>query len=200
MLVIGIISFLIWAYVVWVLDRAKLKFFKYAVGTVGAFVFMLWWIEDLIVLPLMKLVAMVSGFIGEIIGMFDSYYRYCMIFIPKQTASISLYVDFECSGVIEMMAFTSLVMFYELYTYRERIKLIIVGILYIFASNVLRILVICFILYFCGNNWFYFAHAIFGRLVFYALTIILYFNVFTKPHIKRQRVGQFTYEKEEPHE
>lgn len=98
MLVIGIISFLIWLYIVWVLGRAKLKFFKYAVGSVGAFVFMLWWIEDLIVLPLMKLVAMVAGFVGEITGLFSSYYQYCMLFIPKNTASMSLYVDFECSG------------------------------------------------------------------------------------------------------
>lgn len=96
-----------------------------------------------------------------------------------------------------MMAFISLLMFYELYTYRERIKMMIIGILTIFMSNVVRILVICLILYFGGNNWFYFAHAIFGRIVFYALTIILYFNVFTKPHIKRQRVGQFSYEKED---
>ncbi len=200
MLLIEVLGFIVWLYIVWTLKRANLKFFRYIIGTVGAFIFMLLWVEKLIVLPMMKGVAFVTGFIGEFTGMFDSYYKYSMLFIPKDTASISLYVDFECSGVIEIMAFLSLLWFFEIYNLKEKIKYSILGVLFVFVANVVRLLVICTIIYFGGNDWFYFAHSIFGRIVFYALTVYLYFSVFTKPHIQRQKVGQFSYEKEDEDE
>ncbi|MCR5737363.1 MAG: exosortase family protein XrtG [Eubacterium sp.] len=200
MLLLEILGFVIWLYIVWTLKRANLKFFRYLIGSVGVFIFMLLWVEQFIVVPMMRGVAFVSGAVGEVTGMYDSYYQYCMLFIPKNTASISLYVDFECSGVIEIMAFLALLWFFEIYTTKEKIKISILGILFVFAANVIRIFTICTIIYFGGNDWFYFAHSIFGRIVFYALTIYLYFSVFTKPHIKRQKVGQFSYEKEEEDE
>ncbi len=200
MLLLEILGFIIWLYVIWTLKRANLKFFRYMIGSVGIFIFMLLWVEKFIVVPMMRTVAFVAGLVGEVTGMYDSYYQYCMLFIPKNTASISLYVDFECSGVIEIMAFLALLWFFEIYTTKEKVKYSVIGVLFVFAANVIRIFTICTIIYFGGNDWFYFAHSIFGRIVFYALTVYLYFSVFTKPHIQRQKVGQFSYEKEEEDE
>lgn len=47
-----------------------------------------------------------------------------------------------------------------------------------------------------GNESYYMAHTIVGRLLFYALSIILYFYVFTRAQIRRQRVGEFGYDSE----
>ena len=196
MFIFRVVCFIIWLYVVWVCDRASLKFHKFVIGSVGAFIFMLVFLQQLITAPLTKLVAYVAGVVGELTGLYDSYYEYSMLFIPKNTAAVSLVVDFECSGVIEMMAFLALLWFFDVYTKKEKIKWSFVGVVYIFGANVIRIFVICLIIYFGGNNWFYFAHSIFGRLVFYALTVILYFDVFTKSQILRQKIGSFSYEED----
>ena len=95
-----------------------------------------------------------------------------------------------------MMAFLALLWFFDVYSKKENIKYSLMGIVFIFGANVIRIFTICFIIYFGGNNWFYFAHSIFGRLIFYVLTVILYFDVFTKAQIKRQKIGSFSYEEE----
>ncbi len=197
MLILQIICFVAWLYVMWVFKRTKLNFQRFVVGSVGVFVFMLLWVQKPITPVLIKLVAYVSGIVGEITGLYDSYYEYSMIFIPRNTAAVSLYVDFECSGVIEIMAFLALLWFFEVYSNKEKVKYSIIGTIYIFFANVLRIFVICLVINIGGNNVFYLAHSIIGRLVFYALTVILYFYVFTKAHIVRQKVGSFSYEEQQ---
>ncbi len=195
------ICFVIWLYVVFVCRRAKLKFQEFLIGSVGLFVFLLIWVQPVVTAPLTRIVALVSGEIGNLTGLYDSYYQYSMLFIPKSTAAVSLYIDYECSGVIEMTAYISLLLFFDVYNVSEKIVLSIIGVLYIFMANVIRIFLICGMIFIWGNDIFYFAHSIFGRLVFYALSVALYFYVFTKSQIVRQRVGSFSFsEKEEKKE
>lgn len=200
MKIIGILCFLLWGYIVWVCQRAQLKFYKFVVGGVGLFIFLMIWVQPIVVQPLSIAVSYVSGLLGELTGLYDSYYKYGMLFIPKHTAAVSLYIDFECSGVIEIMAYLCLLWFFELYSLKEKIKLSILGVVAIFFANVIRIFVICVMINIGGNNIFYFAHSIFGRLVFYVLSVMLYFKVFTKGQIMRQKVGTFSYDKEEEDE
>lgn len=191
---IVLLCFFVWLYLLWVCNRAKLTFWRFLLGSVGLFVFMMIWVQPLITVHLTRIVAAVAGEIGEWTGMYDSYYQYSMLFIPKSTAAVSLYIDYECSGVIEILAFLSLLWFFNVYSRYEKIVVSVLGILGIFAANILRIFVICTMIYIWGNNIFYFAHSIFGRMVFYAFSVMLYFYVFTKPQIIRQKVGNFSYE------
>lgn len=185
---------LIWIYILTVLTRCKLDFWKYCWGSVGLFILLMALLEPIILDPLTKAVASVSGLLGELTDMYNSYFQYGILFISNFNSSISLYIDYECSGVIEIMAFTSLLWFFNVYTISEKVVINIIGFMWIFIANVLRIFIICSLIYFFGNNIFYFAHTIFGRLVFYAFSIALYFFVFTKSHILHQKVGSFNYE------
>lgn len=138
-------------------------------------------------------VAAAAGILGDFSGMYDAYYKYSILFIPKETATVSLTIDYECSGVIEIMAFSCMLWFFPLYNTIEKLILNSVGIIVIFCANILRLFVICMLIYFFGNEIFYFAHTIFGRIIFYLLSIALYFYVFTRPQIIRQKVGNFAY-------
>ena len=66
------ICFILWLYVLWTCRRGKLKFFEFVIGSVGLFVFLMIWVQPIVTVPLTKLVAMVSGEIGELTGMYDS--------------------------------------------------------------------------------------------------------------------------------
>lgn len=193
MLGLKITIFLIWVYLLTVLRRAKLHFFKFVLGSVGLFFWLMIFIQPFILRPLGMAVTAVAGVLGDFFNIFDSYYQYLMLFIPKGTTSISLIIDYECSGVVEIMAFSSLLWFFPLYNTIEKLVICSIGIVMIFLANVLRLFLICTLIYFYGNEIFYFAHTLFGRLIFYTFSVILYFNVFTRPHVIRQKVGVFAY-------
>ena len=121
------------------------------------------------------------------------YFKYGILFVESAQGAITLQIDFECSGIIEIMAFISLLVFYRVYSISERIVVGVAGILYIMMANALRIIVICEMIHYLGTDVYYMAHTIVGRIVFYAFSIVLYFYVFTKPQIIRMKIGKFNY-------
>ena len=135
-------------------------------GSVGVFVLCLLWLEPLLVVPMQKAVAVVSGLLGELTGVFQSYFQKGMLFIQNGGNSLSLYIDFECSGIIETLAFLSLLWFFPVYRLYEKIIVSIAGILAIFFSNVMRIYLICLLIYFFGDGIYFYAHTVFGRIFF----------------------------------
>ncbi|MDD2190885.1 MAG: exosortase family protein XrtG [Eubacteriales bacterium] len=193
MFALKIIAFIIWLYILLVLSRTGLHFFKFVIGSVGLFSFLMFWVQPVITAPLSMAVTAVAGLLGDLSGMYDSYFQYSILFIPKDTTSVSLAIDYECSGVIEIMAFSCMLWFFPLYNMVEKLIVNSIGIAIIFLANVLRIFTICAMIYFYGNEIFYFAHTIFGRIIFYFISIALYFYVFTRAHVIRQKVGNFNY-------
>ena len=87
----------------------------------------------------------------------------------------------------------SLLAFFQAYSRYERIAVGVIGTVYIILANAIRITVIGVIIYYKGMSAYYMAHTFVGRIVFYGLSIMLYFIVFTKAQIVRQKVGGFSY-------
>ena len=176
-MIFKILLFVIWIYVLTVLKRGKLGFYHFLLGSVGTF---------LILLDLMPYVkrffingfVWVLGFAGELTGMYESYARYGMFFINHNDTVMSLYVDMECSGLIEMMVFVSLLAFFPVYKWWEKIRTGILGLFCICIFNFIRIFIIIAMIFYFGTSVYSFAHVIVGRIVFYVLTLILYFHVF----------------------
>ncbi|GAB1477376.1 exosortase family protein XrtG [Bacillota bacterium] len=186
-------AFIVWAYLLTVLQRARLHFYKFVLGSVGLFFILMMLVQPFVLMPLSMAVTAVSGVLGDAFKLYDAYYQYLILFIPKNTTSISLVIDYECSGVVEIMAFSSLLWFFPLYNVMEKLLLNAIGIIVIFFANVLRLFIICTLIYYYGNEIFYFAHTLFGRIIFYLFSVVLYFYVFTRSHVIRQKVGAFTY-------
>ncbi len=182
-----------WLYSLSVLKRANLQFFRFLVGSVGLFLVMLILISSYLNDRFGELVSGAAGIIGQICGYYKTYYEYALILITRPEESISMYIDYECSGIIEIMAYVALLTFFPVYHTLEKIIYGVGGVLWIFSSNILRIFVICTLIYIFGNEIYFFAHTIFGRFIFYSCSIALYFYVFTRNQIKRQQVGDFSY-------
>lgn len=193
--VFAVICLILWVYALSVFKRGRLDFFKFIVGSVGLFIFMMIFLEPLLMGPLVNLVTSATGIVGDITGLFESYHDYSLMFVTCKATNeaLSLYIDYECSGIIEMMAFVSLLAFFEVYDIWQRIIVGVIGCIAIFFSNVIRITVICTIIRFWGNSAYYFAHTIIGRIVFYMLAVVLYYYVFTHAQIIRQKIGGFSY-------
>lgn len=191
LIVIGLVA--LWLYILWATDRAKLQFWHFIAGCMGLFIFLMILVRPVMTEPLARAVAAMAGLFGELTGSFTPYYKYGILFVEATGGAMTLQIDFECSGIVEIMAFLSLLIFYRVYKISERIVVCIAGVLYIMAANALRIIVICEMIHFLGADVYYMAHTLVGRIVFYVLSILLYFYVFTKPQIVRMKIGKFSY-------
>lgn len=183
----------VWLYLLSVLKRSKLPAWHFFAGSLGLFALMMFLVRPFLVKPLAQCVAAIAGGFGSLTGTFTSFFKYGIIFIHSGEGAITLQIDFECSGIIEILAYVSLLAFFEVYDRNEKLFIGALGTIGILLSNVLRIIVICLMIYFGGTKVYYVAHAIVGRLLFYTLSALLYFYVFTKPQIIRTKVGKFTY-------
>lgn len=192
-MILKIILLVLWIYALTVLRRGKLGFYHFLLGSVGTFLLLLTFV------PYVKDYFIHGfvwglGYVGNLTGLYESYAQYGMFFIDHNDAVISLYVDLECSGIIEMMVFLSLLTFFPVYKWWEKIVTGVVGLFCICVFNFIRIFVIIAMIFCFGTSVYSLAHAIVGRIIFYALTLILYFHVFTRKQIARQKVGKFSYE------
>ena len=187
----------LWVWLLRVLRKAGLKFWRYLLGSCGIFLILLILVRPWLVLPLARLIAAIAGIFGKVTGFYQAYYRYGVIFIESLNGAITVNIDLECSGFIEISAFIALLAFYGIYNIPERIYIGVVGTLYTMLTNALRIAVICTMIHFLGTDYYYVAHTIVGRIVFYVLQVILYFFIFTKPHVLKMKTGDFGYNKKE---
>lgn len=188
-----ILLMVLWLYVLRVLKRSGLSFWHFIWGSFGLFVFMMFLVRPVLTQPLAQVVAAISGLFGEITGMFSAYFKYGVIFVNSDAGSISMVIDFECSGIMEIMAYVALLAFFDVYHRFEKLVVGVVGVFYIILANAIRIVTICVVIHFFGVPAYYIAHTFIGRIIFYGLSVVLYFYVFTKPQIIRQKVGGFTY-------
>lgn len=150
-------------------------------------------LEPILTAPLAKLVCRLTGYLGNVTGFFTSYTSYAILFIENMDGPISLYIDFECAGLVEILVYLSLLLFFKPYKRVEKLVVGVLGVLGILVANIIRLFTICALIHSFGNEIYYFAHTIVGRLVFYAMSIGLYFYVFTRRQIRRQNVGDFSY-------
>lgn len=189
----GLAGLGVWLFALHVLKKSKLNFWRYLVGSVGAFILMLVFLQPALTQPLARVVALLASIPGKIAHIYSAHYKYGVIFVESSAGAISLKIDFECSGIIEIIAYLSLLMFYQVYSVYERVYVGVLGVVAMVAANALRITVICLAIYFGGIDMYYIAHTFVGRFVFYGLSVLIYFYVFTKPQIIKQKVGSFKY-------
>ncbi len=187
----------LWVWLLRVLRKAGLKFWRYLLGSCGIFLILLILVRPWLVLPLARLIAAIAGIFGKVTGFYQAYYRYGVIFIESLNGAITVNIDLECSGFIEISAFVSLLSFYGIYNIPERIYVGVVGTLYTMLTNAFRIAVICTMIHFLGTDYYYVAHTVVGRIVFYVLQVILYFFIFTRPHVLKMKTGDFGYNKKD---
>lgn len=195
MTIFTVVCFLVWIYLLSVFTRGKLYFHQFIWGSVGLFVFMMMWIQPVAIRPLTNLVCSAAGVAGRMTGFYESYSEYSMLFVQHGSEAISLCIDYECSGIIEMMAYVSMLAFFRVYDWMQRIILSVLGCMMIFFANIIRLFVIGTTIYYFGNDAYYIAHTIVGRIIFYALSVILYYYIFTKSQIVKQKIGGFHYAK-----
>lgn len=175
-LIIGII---VWLYILSILKRAQLSAFHFIFGSGGLFFILIalsnpyWvWFFTHAVINGIKL-------IGTSTGLCTVMSHYGMVSIINPTSPVNMAIDYECSGIIETVAYISLVSFLPLFNRHERVFFSIFGTLWIYLANIIRLMTVIITVHFGGGDLYFLAHSIIGRFIFYVLVIVLYYEVFT---------------------
>jgi exosortase family protein XrtG len=180
-----LIGLAIWIYLLSVMKRAKLPAFYFILGSVGLFYLIIFLSRPYWVWFLTQLIIKAVDFFGSMFNYTEEFSKYSLIVIHSTNEQMSLYVDYECSGVIETSAFIALLAFFPLYNRWEKVFYGLIGMFWIFASNVLRLLLVVGFVHFGGSDTYFLAHSILGRLLFYGLVITLYYHTFTYSQVAR---------------
>lgn len=188
-----IILMIIWILILVYFKKINMHFFFFVAGSVGFFCFSMYFFSDLMEQILQIAVSFCLFTIGKVTHLFSVYSKYYMICVYHDSQAISFFIDYECSGFIETLAYISILIFYPVYSMKKKSLYAVLGVAYIFTANLLRIFIICLIVKLFGTSMFFFSHTVFARILFFAFMVGLYYFVFTRSHILKQRVGNLTY-------
>lgn len=179
----------LWYLLLKLFSNQRMFFFKFLVGTIGIFtismVFFLPYLEG----NLNDLISETFARIEKLTKDFEVFKDNYIISVNTRSGMVSILINYECSGIIEMLVFTSLAIFFPFGTNMRKIFSVILGNLYIYVANVIRVLFIIYITKTFGSEAFYLAHTLFARILFFVLMIILYYFVFTTTQLRYQSVG-----------
>ena len=101
--------------------------------------------------------------------------------VPDPTGWSILRVGIECSALIEIAIFSGLMLFYPRLPPSERLGRMAVGVAATILINLVRLAVIIVMVATLGKPIVPWAHAVFGRLVFFAGVLYLYWRMLTLP-------------------
>ncbi|MGX6428723.1 exosortase family protein XrtG [Levilactobacillus yonginensis] len=187
-LLFGIIG---WLYAISVLKRAHLSAYYFIVGSVGLFFILIAIGNPYWVWFLTHSVINGIAWVSDLTHWSSVHTKYGIVYIVNAIRPVTMSIDYECSGIIETTAFVSLLAFYPTYGRQEKLFYLALGTLWVYLANVIRLLLVVILVHFGGANWFFTAHTIIGRLVFYCLIIMLYYNVFTYSQLSQSLYRNF---------
>lgn len=179
-----LLCIIIWLYVISVLKRANLTAYYFIFGSIGLFFILItlsnpYWIWFFT----HSVITGVNLF--SITDFFHIYTKYGLVYINNAISPVTMSIDYECSGIIETCAFLAMITFFPVYSPQKRLDWVLIGIIWIYLANIIRLLVVIVIVHFLGSDYYFVAHSILGRLVFYILIICLYYKAFTSSQIRR---------------
>jgi len=183
-----------WLYVLSVLKRIGWSAAYVVLGVVGTFFIIISLANNNVISFLMRLNTSGAGVVGMLTGFYTVAPTLGIIHIVSGQSAINLFITYECSALIELAAYIALVVFFPFFkNLQQRLKLLGFGVIYLLLANMLRVTVTALIIHFLGLPSLIWAHVIVGRLIFYVLTIILYFYVFTRSQVLHIKIGRFDF-------
>ncbi len=183
----------LWAAVYLFLRRARAWLLSYVVGAVGFTLIFVYFVRGSALESLVETAGAVAAhYVGDAIGIptrvfFNAPGTLLVLIVYQKAGWTAVEIDIECSGLLESIVFLGLVLFYRGLPLISKVGYLTAGLLFTFAVNVVRIVVIVAMISHFGKDAIYLAHTVVGRAVFFALVINLYWYTFTRTTMETLR-------------
>lgn len=177
---------IIWLYILSLFKRSNLPAYCFLIGSFGLFIALSFFSHMYLVWKFAKIIAEILNGLSRLFPYYSINLPYNLIMIKTSSDHyVQLFINYECSGALEIFAYESILIFFPIYNNIEKFILSLIGIIWILSANIIRLLLVIIVVYNYGISYLFIVHSIIGRLVFYTVVIILYYNVFTKKQIIR---------------
>lgn len=186
---------LFWA---WVLSVLFLRAYRvwlpyYLVGSVG----LAYWLalvakdvlglEPLLAHSVAQAVHQVAGLVGIETRIFENAPGVLLVLVVVQPVGWTvLHIGVESSGLLEISVLVSLLLFYPGWSFLRRSASIAAGVVASWVANVIRLFFIVVLLHLYGKQALVLAHVFIGKVVFFALTMAIYWYLITLPSVRRR--------------
>ena len=180
---------LLWIFALILFKSTNMNFFKFLTGSIGVFTIGMMFLLPYIESSLNASISNTLDLVGRNTHYFQVFKENSIVSIDTKNGIVSMLINYECSGVIEMLVFTSLTLFFPFGGRFRKLLLTILGNIFIYVSNIIRVLFIVLITKTFGASAFYIAHTLLARLLFFGFMVILYYFVFTSTQLKYQKIG-----------
>ena len=104
-----------------------------------------------------------------------------VLVVTQRVGWTILQIGVESSGLLEMIVLTSLVAFYPGWSFSRRLLAGGAGLLLTWGANLTRMLLIAAMLHYFGKEVLVLAHTFLGKLIFFLLTLAIYWVIITLP-------------------
>jgi exosortase family protein XrtG len=161
------------------------------VGTIGMAFFLvqlgvkLFEVHTLLAQSVAASVHLISGLLNIPTEIFSEAPGILMVLVVVQRIGWTiLEIGVESSGLLEISVLVSLVAFYPGWKPLPRFARMLIGAFLSWFANVLRLMVILFMLHYLGKQSLVLAHTFLGKTVFFFFTIAIYWFLITLPSLK----------------
>jgi exosortase family protein XrtG len=176
----------IWLVLYLFLQKARAWLLAYMLGTVGFTLLVVYAFRGSAVESFIERTSALSAhYLSSALGIptkvfFNAPGTLLVLIVYQEVGWTAIEIDIECSGLLEFMVFTGLMLFFNGFTWKYRATVLPLGIAATFVMNVVRIAIIVATIHFGGKNMIYVAHTVVGRAIFFMMVIALYWYVFTR--------------------
>lgn len=184
-----IISMIIWIFFIKMFHDLKMTAFKFYFGSIGLFFILLFFFRSYLEHGFKILLYYSLLFLSNITHLFYLN-TLSNVVINVNNLTFSINFSLQASTFISMTVFTSLICFFPLLYFKKRIYLFFLGNILIFLINILKSFTVILLIKLFSAYSLVMDFDVIGKLIFFALIIILYYFIFTKAQIKNQKVGE----------
>lgn len=184
-----IISMIIWIFFIKMFHDLKMTAFKFYFGSIGLFSILLFFFRSYLEHGFKILLYYSLLFLSNITHLFYLN-TLSNVVINVNNLTFSINFSLQASTFISMTVFTSLICFFPLLYFKKRIYLFFLGNILIFLINILKSFTVILLIKLFSAYSLVMDFDVIGKLIFFALIIILYYFIFTKAQIKNQKVGE----------
>lgn len=154
----------------------------YLLGAFSMVVFLVFGVREF---GLEKIITTFEGkqieFIANSIGIESIFFAPRNLQVSNPIGWTLVEITIECSAILESSVLVALVLLYPAFNKQRKLMTIIIGVIGTYLINMIRVIIIMALINIYGNSIVFLAHALIGRMFFFAFVVALYWFILTKP-------------------
>jgi len=191
-MIYAIIGVVVWGLIAWYLHHHRIWLFYYIWSAVGFTILAILFVRSSFVeYGIEQITGLILHYSLALVGIktyiFDKAPGTVLVLLALENSWTCIDIDIECSGLLESCVLMGLLWFYPSLPLLRKTFYLIGGLSALFVVNLIRLYTIIMTINWGGRDMMYIAHTLIGRLVFFMLTIVVYWYLFTRPSLLKVR-------------